>query len=210
MITSRFIENEKRLQLDAAKQQSAKKETSNTTPDNEEELPEACTTQEGTVLEVLTESQDDEKDNWEEDAKPPAKEDILLVYPFLGGDAIEKAAQGLFLYEEKNYNASFLLQLQKEKCHPRYHSMKISKKDRRKLEPGKWLNDVIVDFWMRWITRMESQSDSSIYVFTSFFYTKLSTEGVETVTNWLTKKDIDIFSKKMALIPIHQDHHYGL
>jgi len=132
------------------------------------------------------------------------------VYPFLGGDAIEKAAQGLFLYEEKNYNASFLLQLQKEKCHPRYHSMKISKKDRRKLEPGKWLNDVIIDFWMQWITRMESQSDSSIYVFTSFFYTKLSTEGVETVINWLTNKEIDIFSKKMALIPIHQDHHWSL
>jgi hypothetical protein len=101
----------------------------------------------------LTKSQDYE-DNWEENAKSPAKEDVLLVYPFYGGDAIEKDAKGLFLYEEKQCNASFLLQLQKEKCHPRNVSLIISKKDCEHLEPGKWLNDILIDFWMQWITQM--------------------------------------------------------
>jgi hypothetical protein len=187
----------KKNRLAAGKEQFADKETINSTPDDEEQLPfEASTTQEGSVIEVLTKSQDYDEDNWEENAKPPAKEDVLLVYPFQGGYAIEKAAQGLFLYEEKHCNASFLLQLQKEKCHPRNVSLIISKKDRERLEPGKWLNDNLIDFWMQWIMRMELQPDSSIYVFTTYFYTKLSTEGVESIIDWTTNRDIDIFSKK--------------
>jgi hypothetical protein len=51
------------------------------------------------------------------------------VYPFKGEDAIEKAAQGIFLYEKKQCNASFLLKLQKEKCHPRNVLLIIRKKD---------------------------------------------------------------------------------
>jgi hypothetical protein len=110
-------------------------------PDDKAELPfEASTTQEGSVIEEQAGGQDYDGDNWEENAKPPAKEAVLLVYPFQGGDAIVKATQGLFLYEEKQCNASFLLQLQKEKCYPRNVSLITSKKDRECLEPGKWLN----------------------------------------------------------------------
>jgi hypothetical protein len=46
------------------------------------------------LIELLTEAQDNEEDDWEEQTKPPAKEDEFLRYPFLGGEAIEKAAQG--------------------------------------------------------------------------------------------------------------------
>jgi hypothetical protein len=55
------------------------------------------TTQEGSVIEELTESQDYKEDDWEGNVKPLVKEEVLLVYPLQGGDAIEKAAQGLFL-----------------------------------------------------------------------------------------------------------------
>jgi hypothetical protein len=48
---------------------------------------------------LVTQSQGND-DNWEGDENPPAKEGILLVYIFQGREAIEKAAQGLFLYEE--------------------------------------------------------------------------------------------------------------
>ncbi len=133
------VENEEKKSSAAGKEQCAKMDTINTTPDDEEELPfEASTTHEGSVIEVLTESQDYDEDNWEENAKPPAKEDVLLMYHFQDGDAIDKAAQGLLLYEEKHCNASFPLQLQKKKCHP----------NRERLEPGKWLNDILIDFWM--------------------------------------------------------------
>jgi hypothetical protein len=196
----------KKNQLAAGKQQSAKEETKIMLPDEKEELPtetsnwrrisqgllttpdekeklpvETSTTQEGSLIQLLTESQDNEEDNWEEKAKPPVKEDILLVYPFLDGEAIEKAAQWLLLYEERQCTASFLLQLQQQKCHPRNVLLIISKKDHECLNPGKWLNDILIDFWMQWITWMELQPDSLIHIFTTHFYTKLSTEEVESV-----------------------------
>jgi Ulp1 family protease len=47
-------------------------------------------------------------------------------------------------------------------------------------------------------------------MFTTHFYTKLSTEGVEAVLDWTTNRDIDIFSKKMVFVPIHKDHQCSL
>ncbi len=88
--------------------------------------------------------------------------------------------------------------------------MIISKKDRERLHPGKWLNDNLIDFWLQWITWKELQPDSSLHMLTIHFYTKLSTEGVESVIDWTTNRDIDIFSKKMVFVPIHKDHHWSL
>ncbi len=98
-------------------------------------------------------------------------------------EAIEKAAQGLFLYEEQQCNASFLLQLQEQKCHRRSVQVVISKTDWEHLHPGRGLNDNLVDFWMQWIARKDLQPDSSLHMFTTHFYTKLSTEGVEAVVD---------------------------
>ncbi len=47
-------------------------------------------------------------------------------------------------------------------------------------------------------------------MFTTHFYTKLSTEGVKSVLDWTTKRDIDIFFKKAVFVPIHKDHYWSL
>jgi Ulp1 family protease len=57
---------------------------------------------------------------------------------------------------------------------------------------------------------MELQPDSSIHIFTTHFYTKLSTEGVHSVLDWTSNRDVDSFTKKMVFIPIHKDHHWSL
>lgn len=62
------------------------------------------------------------------DGELPLQENIIyLVYHLVVGQAIERTAQGLFLFEEKPYSISFLLQLQREASHPRHMSITISK-----------------------------------------------------------------------------------
>jgi Ulp1 family protease len=38
----------------------------------------------------------------------------------------------------------------------------------------------------------------------------LSTEGVKSIIDWTTNRDIDVFFKKMVLVPIHKDQHWSL
>jgi hypothetical protein len=144
------------------------------------------------------------------DGKPPAKENILLVYPFVGGQAIEESAKGLFQYEEKRRSNPMLSRLQTEAVHPRNTSLVISKDDRKLLNPKGWLNDTLIDFWMRWITRMEFRVDSSVHVFSTHFYTKLEDEGVNEVLSWTANRGINVFTKKFIYVPIHRNQHWSL
>ena len=144
------------------------------------------------------------------DGKPPAKENILLVYPFVGGQAIEESAKGLFQYEEKRRSNPMLSRLQTEAVHPRNTSLVISKDDRKLLNPKGWLNDTLIDFWLHWITRMEFRVDSCVHVFSTHFYTKLEDEGVNEVLSWTTNRGINVFTKKFIYVPIHRNQHWSL
>jgi Ulp1 family protease len=44
----------------------------------------------------------------------------------------------------------------------------------------------------------------------TYFYSKLESEGVESVIHWTTKNNINILSKKLVFILIHKDHHWSL
>jgi hypothetical protein len=133
------------------------------------------------------------------EGKPPAKENIFLVYPVVGVQAIEEAAKGLFQFEEKRHSNPMMLKLQKEAAHPRNTAIVISKDDHKCLHPKGWLNDVLIDFRLQWITRMEFQPDSSIHVFTTHFYTKLEDEGVNAVLSWTANRRINVFTKKFFM-----------
>jgi Ulp1 family protease len=60
---------------------------------------------------------------------------------------------------------------------------------------GGWLNDIIISFWMQWVTRMESHPDSSIHTMITYFYCKLEYEGVESILHWTTNNNINIKEK---------------
>ena len=81
-----------------------------------------------------------------------AKQKIILVYPFVGGDRIENAAKDLTLssVDEKKLSLEELTTLQQEATTGRAHILTITGEDRDRLEPGEFLNDTLVDFWMRW------------------------------------------------------------
>jgi hypothetical protein len=144
---------------------------------------------------------------------PPksADEEVILVCPLLDGEAIEDAAKGLFLGEDPHTcSAAHLLQLQQEKTTPQRHFSIITNGDYSRVKPGVYFHDVLVDFCLQWITRKESVKESLIFVFNTHFYTKSVTEGVSAVCSCTNSRGIDIFSKKMLLIPIHKTLHWSL
>uniref|UniRef100_A0A7S2AA63 Ubiquitin-like protease family profile domain-containing protein n=1 Tax=Trieres chinensis TaxID=1514140 RepID=A0A7S2AA63_TRICV len=51
---------------------------------------------------------------------------------------------------------------------------------------------------------------SSVYFFTSHFFSTLQEDGPEAVTSWTAKKNIDIFQKKLIFLPINESLHWSL
>lgn len=148
----------------------------------------------------------------------------LLVYPF-AGDAteIEDAAKGL---TEASRSVDMLGNSRDEPdispyskdedeestatTRQRAHFVTINVGDYERLDPGEWLNDSLVDFWMQWISRDVTTLDSKFHLFTSHFFTTLSSGGPEAVASWTRRKKINIFKKRLIFIPINKQMHWSL
>jgi hypothetical protein len=95
----------------------------------------------------------------------------LLVYPFVGGMDIERAADGLLeaaentVAEEKGLRSA--KELQEESTTGRSHFLSIRREDRERLEQGEFLNDTLVDFWMRWYVRADLCYNTLTYTVTT-------------------------------------------
>jgi Ulp1 family protease len=74
-----------------------------------------------------------------------------------------------------------LMKIQRSASSGKSHFLTLIKEDQDQLQPGKYLNDTIVEFWMQWISRKEAMSRSSVHFFTSHFYTTLLNDRVEGV-----------------------------
>jgi len=153
------------------------------------------------------------------DRKQPSKKDVILVYPFIGGECIELATAPLDLclghgtkLDDKHLKLgdTELRNLQKAHSTSSFHTLSFTKLDWSKLLPRTYVNDTIIDFWFRWITRKEYPHKSTVHCFTTHFYTTLLDQGCEGVTRWTTKRGIDIFCKKMIFVPIHLSSHWSL
>jgi hypothetical protein len=99
----------------------------------------------------------------------PSIDPVLLIYPFVGGTAVENAAAGLLFGEEIiKVSEKRLLMIQRKNCHPKARYMTIRNRDIESLQPGNFVNDIIVDFWSVWIMRKEVQSESVVYPMTTY------------------------------------------
>jgi len=153
--------------------------------------------------------------------KKGSENNLLLVYPFnvdesamteaasdlkeLGGDSM-----GVEDLEIQNQSDGGNASDDKGKS-SRTHYVTIREDDKDRLCPGQFLNDTLVDFWMRWINRGESQqTNSSVHFFTSHFMTTLKDDGPESVSSWTAKKNINVFEKKLIFIPVNADLHWSL
>ena len=75
----------------------------------------------------------------------------------------------------------------------------------RQLEGLNWLNDEVINFFMQMIMSRSSEIDNlpTVYVFNTFFYTKLtSSENSYNMLKRWTRK-VDIFAHDFILIPLH-------
>jgi Ulp1 family protease len=101
-----------------------------------------------------------------------------------------------------------------------YDQITLNNQDFEMLEPGKCINDNLVDLYTRLIIlNLPTASKDRFHAFNSLFYTKLcEAQDNKTVFNhdaafgkvcrW-TKK-VDIFSKALVLFPIFDDSHWSL
>jgi hypothetical protein len=79
------------------------------------------------------------------------------------------------------------------------------------LEPEEWLNDNLIDFALRWISRNNDGRDS--HFFSTHFYTRLADHGVEAVASWTNRKNreqLNVFEKKLVFVPINKSLHWSL
>ncbi|KAK0188169.1 hypothetical protein F5146DRAFT_1141619 [Armillaria mellea] len=92
----------------------------------------------------------------------------------------------------------------------------LSKSDLNRLKPGEYLNDNLIELGLKmWHSRLERENPelaNDIYVFSSFFYKKLSVknadEGYNAVRRWTSKTDL--FAKKYIIVPINENFHWYL
>jgi Ulp1 family protease len=103
-----------------------------------------------------------------------------------------------------------LTRLQQYASRGRQHIVLVFHCDREKVNDGQYWNDNLIDLWIRWTTWKESTSQSAAHFFSTHFYTTLLNEGVEGVSKWTMNKGIDVFSKKILIIPVNLDNHWSL
>ena len=87
----------------------------------------------------------------------------------------------------------------------------INGMDVRTLLPRNYLNDSIINFWIRWISIPQSPDDSAsqVQVFSSHFLSGvLSNNYSSDMKRWLRK--INIFDKKLLLFPFNAVNHWSL
>lgn len=87
----------------------------------------------------------------------------------------------------------------------------------RCLEPMEWCNDEVINFYLQLLqernTRQRERGDlvPNVYIWSSFFFTKLMDEdnhGNQTYTyanvrRWTKRKQVDLFSYDLVLVPVH-------
>ncbi|KAE9531534.1 hypothetical protein AGLY_010740 [Aphis glycines] len=71
--------------------------------------------------------------------------------------------------------------------------------------PTAWLNDEVINHYLSMIV---DRDPINIHSFDTFFYTKLSEQGYQSVRRWSRKKDI--FACKKMFSPIHLGNHWCL
>jgi hypothetical protein len=215
-------------------------------------LPNECdldgTTAKAFCKALLKDNDTARKTCWKSVARTPrftpeflsGKEDdeVILVYPF-GCDKVQldNAASDLnelnhFRVEPALSHQSMEIDRPEEEASVRTHYLTISAGDCKRLAPAEYLNDTLIDFWMRWyvlraflwirsicsvshdativfrISRNEEKA--AIHYFSTHFYSALCENGTEGVQRWTAKKSINIFEKKFIFVPVNKALHWSL
>ncbi|XP_027025764.1 sentrin-specific protease 5 [Tachysurus fulvidraco] len=86
-----------------------------------------------------------------------------------------------------------------------YNKHILALEDLSTLEDQNWVNDQVINMYGELIV---DSTNHKVHFFNSFFYKQLVAKGYEGVKRW-TKK-VDVFSKRLLLIPLHLEIHWSL
>mgnify|MGYP002878063133 CR=1 FL=1 len=83
--------------------------------------------------------------------------------------------------------------------------VKIKKWDLHSTIGLNWLNDEVINFYRELLLERENASPQNIYIHNTFFMTKLLQGGYDhnNVKKWLKRKNVDLFSLRLLLIPMN-------
>ena len=116
---------------------------------------------------------------------------------------------------QKTYKHELLFSYPADKPYP----ISVTDYDLSKLDEGEFLNDTIVDFYLRYLREENPQDFQSTHIFSSFFYQSLVNRaaeiasnrlesGFEKVKKWTSK--VDIFEKEFVVVHICESAHWYL
>jgi len=84
----------------------------------------------------------------------PQPKILSYPFPFVVGRSIDEAYDGFSLYNVDDVvSDAILLRRQREKSHGKHHYSTFVQHDRDSLSPHRFVNDVVIDFWMQWLSR---------------------------------------------------------
>ncbi|KAG0439522.1 Sentrin-specific protease [Dictyocoela muelleri] len=112
--------------------------------------------------------------------------------------------------------------------------MVINYDDFRRLNPHRWLNGTVINFYFHMIQKCAEGLGIKVFIFSTFFYTKLNKCGYEGVNSWITeyndpevsdylklydnlnvdnnfnynKNNKDLFTYDYLFMPIHLSNHW--
>ena len=80
----------------------------------------------------------------------------------------------------------------------------ITEEDLKVLEPDQFLNDNIIEFYMKYIYHnVLKETKDDFHFFNSFFYKSI--KNYDRVKKWT---EIDIFDKKYVFVPINEKYYF--
>ncbi|EGG13468.1 hypothetical protein DFA_11229 [Cavenderia fasciculata] len=92
--------------------------------------------------------------------------------------------------------------------------VRITEDDLLRLESSNYLNDNLIDFYIRYIKNhyVHPRDENRFHFFSTFFYNNLSLKNIEEAYKKISKwtRDTDIFSKDFLFIPINENFHWTL
>ena len=87
--------------------------------------------------------------------------------------------------------------------------------DLKLLDEGEWINDTLIEFYIKWLFDKFNPDEGRVYAFGTHFYTSLTTLNkgqrsinYENVKRWTSK--VDLFTYDYVIIPINEMSHWYL
>lgn len=83
-----------------------------------------------------------------------------------------------------------------------HKNITLTKGDLERCEPGEYLNDNIIDFYLDWISEFRKAKEKKIHIFNTHFYQLIKRDIHRTVEK--VAADVKLFDMDYLIVPINE------